>query len=183
MKTRSGRTARVPLVERLTLWERFRRVNPYVWDGLLAVAVFLGSVLAGSSLFSSEQGWRSASSAAAATNPRRSLSPPGADRDPGRHGDRGLRVSASRLRRWPIGFRSCGRSLYGGCTSRPGDGPRGGPPDLAGRDESVQGRLAGHARRSMARKRRARRRSGPQRQPLLGGRPQPRIKGQPIPKG
>lgn len=43
-------------MERLTLWERFRRVNPYVWDGLLAVAVFLGSVLAGSSFFSSEQG-------------------------------------------------------------------------------------------------------------------------------
>jgi signal transduction histidine kinase len=56
MKTRSGRTARVPLVERLTLWERIRRVNPYLWDSLLAIAVFLGSVLAGSSWFSSEQG-------------------------------------------------------------------------------------------------------------------------------
>jgi signal transduction histidine kinase len=43
-------------VERLTLWERLRLVNPYVWDGLLAVAVFLGSVLAGSSFFTSEQG-------------------------------------------------------------------------------------------------------------------------------
>jgi signal transduction histidine kinase len=56
MKTRSGRPVRVPLVERVTLWERFRRVNPYVWDGLLAVAVFLGSVLAGSSYFSSPDG-------------------------------------------------------------------------------------------------------------------------------
>jgi hypothetical protein len=36
-------------VERLTLVDRLRRVNPYVWDGLLAVAVLLISVLAGSS--------------------------------------------------------------------------------------------------------------------------------------
>jgi signal transduction histidine kinase len=43
-------------VERVTAWERLRRVNPYVWEALLAVAVFLISVLAGSSLFSSPEG-------------------------------------------------------------------------------------------------------------------------------
>ena len=37
-------------VERLTTWERLRRVNPYVWDALLAVLVFAVSVLAGSSI-------------------------------------------------------------------------------------------------------------------------------------
>lgn len=46
----------VPPVERLTAWERLRRVNPYVWDALLAVAVLLISVLAGSSFFSSQEG-------------------------------------------------------------------------------------------------------------------------------
>jgi hypothetical protein len=39
-------------VERLTIWERLRRVNPLVWDGLLAVLVFAGSVLAGSAIAS-----------------------------------------------------------------------------------------------------------------------------------
>jgi signal transduction histidine kinase len=39
-------------VERLTTWERLRRVNPYVWDALLAVAVLAISVLAGSSISS-----------------------------------------------------------------------------------------------------------------------------------
>ena len=44
------RTATVPLVERLTAWDRLRRVNPFVLDGLLAVAVFIASFLAGSSI-------------------------------------------------------------------------------------------------------------------------------------
>jgi signal transduction histidine kinase len=56
MRTDSVRTARVHLVERLGLWERLRRVNPYVWDSLLALAVFLISVLAGSSYYSSRDG-------------------------------------------------------------------------------------------------------------------------------
>ena len=43
-------------MERPTAWERLRRVDPYVWDGLLAVAVLVGSVLAGSSFFSSPDG-------------------------------------------------------------------------------------------------------------------------------
>jgi signal transduction histidine kinase len=49
-------TATVSPVERPTAWERLRRVNPYVWDGLLAAAVFVGSVLAGSSFSSSPEG-------------------------------------------------------------------------------------------------------------------------------
>lgn len=49
-------TATVFPVEQPTAWERLRGVNPYVWDGLLAVAVFLASVLAGSSFFSSAEG-------------------------------------------------------------------------------------------------------------------------------
>jgi signal transduction histidine kinase len=42
-------------VERLTAWERIRRVNPYVWDGLLAVGVF-GLALLLEILFLSPQG-------------------------------------------------------------------------------------------------------------------------------
>lgn len=54
--TRSpGPAGTVSPVERPTSWERLRGVNPYVWDGLLAVAVFVGSVLAGSSFFSSPE--------------------------------------------------------------------------------------------------------------------------------
>ncbi len=39
-------------MERYTLWERLRRVNPLLGDGLLALLVFLVSVLTGSSYFS-----------------------------------------------------------------------------------------------------------------------------------
>jgi signal transduction histidine kinase len=42
-------------VERLTVWERLRRVNPYVWDATLALVVFVGSVLAGSSYYSTAE--------------------------------------------------------------------------------------------------------------------------------
>jgi len=35
----------VPSVERPTTWERLRRVNPLVWDGLLAVGVFAFTVV------------------------------------------------------------------------------------------------------------------------------------------
>jgi signal transduction histidine kinase len=49
-------TATVSPVEQPTAWERLRGVNPYVWDGLLAVTVFVGSVLLGSSFFSSPEG-------------------------------------------------------------------------------------------------------------------------------
>lgn len=45
----------VPPVERLTTWERLRRVDPYVWDTLLAVAVFGVSLLL-QVLFLSQQG-------------------------------------------------------------------------------------------------------------------------------
>jgi signal transduction histidine kinase len=53
---RAGRdpTVSVALVERLTTWDRLRRVNPFVLDGLLAVAVFIGSFLAGSSIHLSQ---------------------------------------------------------------------------------------------------------------------------------
>jgi signal transduction histidine kinase len=56
MKPPFERIATVAAVERLTLWERVRRVNPYVWDGLLAVAVLLISVLAGSSFGLTSEG-------------------------------------------------------------------------------------------------------------------------------
>jgi signal transduction histidine kinase len=56
MRARSGWTTTVRSVERLTLWDRLRRVNPYVWDGLLALAVFLISVLAGSSFGLTSEG-------------------------------------------------------------------------------------------------------------------------------
>ena len=50
MRARPGWTANVPSVERLTVWDRLRRVNPFVLDGLLAAGVFLASFLAGSSI-------------------------------------------------------------------------------------------------------------------------------------
>ena len=42
---RRGPTATVSDVERLTAWERLRRVNPYAWDALVAVGVFAFIVL------------------------------------------------------------------------------------------------------------------------------------------
>jgi signal transduction histidine kinase len=50
MRGNNGQVATVPPMERLSAWERLRRVNPYVWDAILAVVVFAVSVLAGSSI-------------------------------------------------------------------------------------------------------------------------------------
>lgn len=55
MTPRHGQTATFAAVERLTTWERLRRVDPYVWDTLLAVAVFGVSLLL-EILFLSQQG-------------------------------------------------------------------------------------------------------------------------------
>ena len=41
----SRRLGYLPGVERLTLWERLRRVDPLVWDSLLAAVVLAGSIV------------------------------------------------------------------------------------------------------------------------------------------
>ena len=45
MRAGHATIATVPLMEPPSLWERLRRVNPYFWDGVLAVAVLGASVL------------------------------------------------------------------------------------------------------------------------------------------
>lgn len=49
MRASGGRIATILPVERPSAWERLRRVNPLVWDALLALVVF------GFSLFQEQQ--------------------------------------------------------------------------------------------------------------------------------
>ncbi|MDP9119548.1 MAG: sensor histidine kinase [Actinomycetota bacterium] len=45
MRARLEWTINVPSVGRLTVWDRLRRANPYVWDVLLAVTVFAFAIV------------------------------------------------------------------------------------------------------------------------------------------
>lgn len=54
MRARRGRIATISSVERLTGWERLRRVNPLVWDAVLALVVFGFSLFLEQQFLSSE---------------------------------------------------------------------------------------------------------------------------------